>query len=145
MLWWPIAKHLVDFLNTKPEFAEPWQVYPGSKGKAKEYPCVEVQWDQEAGLSIHKANEGSITLWVDTWVPSDDVEPDAVYQQQYDVQQVIFNSLREWSDLLLKDLKIAAKVDCPGIASEGTITRPTFGCRMIITIEWRKSRERIQI
>nr|WP_092074948.1 hypothetical protein [Dendrosporobacter quercicolus]NSL49574.1 hypothetical protein [Dendrosporobacter quercicolus DSM 1736]SDN23310.1 hypothetical protein SAMN04488502_11530 [Dendrosporobacter quercicolus] len=140
MLWWPIAKHLVDFLAAKPEFAEPWQVYPGSKGKAKEYPCVEVQWDQESGLSVHKSNEGGITLWVDVWVPSDEVEPDVVYQQQYEVQRVILDSLRDWSDLLLKDLKVAAKVDCPGIASEGTITRPTFGCSIILTIEWRKSR-----
>lgn len=140
MLWWPIAKHLVDYLAAKPEFAEPWQVYPGSKGKAKEYPCVEVQWDQESGLSVHKSNEGNITLWVDIWVPSDEVEADAVYQQQYDVQHVILGSLREWSDLLIGDLKIAAQIECPGIASEGTITRPTFGCRIIITIEWRKSR-----
>jgi hypothetical protein len=140
MLWWPIIRHLVDFLAAKPELSAPWQVYPGSKGKAKEYPCIEVQWDQEAGLSVHKQNEGFLTLWVDAWVPSDDVEPDDVYQQQYDVQSVILGSLWQWSDLLLKDLKIAAKIDCPGIASEGTITRPTFGCRMIITIEWRKSR-----
>lgn len=140
MLWWPIAKHLVDFLTRQPIFADPWQVYSGSKGKAKEYPCVEVQWDQEAALSIHKSNEGSVTLWVDTWVSSEEVEPDAVYQQQYEVQKVILGSIRQWSDLLLKDLKIAAKIDCPGIASEGTITRPTFGCRIVLTIEWRKSR-----
>ncbi len=138
MLWWPIAKHFVDFLKTKPEFSDSWQVYPGSKGKAKEYPCVEVQWDQEADISVHNSDRGSITLWVDTWIVSDDVEPDVVYQQQYDAQQVILNSLREWSDQLLDDLEISAKVDCPGIASEGTITRPSFGCRMIINIEWRR-------
>lgn len=144
MFWWPIAKHLSDFLALRPAFAE-WEVYPGSKGSAKEYPCCEVQWDQEANLSVNNPNNGEITLWVDLWVLSDDVEPEDVYQQQHDAQTAIFNCLREWSDLLLKDLKIAAKIDCPGIASAGTITRPSFGCRMIITIDWRKSHERIQI
>lgn len=140
MLWWPIAKHLVDLLAAKPEFAAPWKVYPGSKGNAKEYPCVEVQWDQEAGLFVYKQNEGALTLWVDIVVLSDDVEPDDVYRQQYDAQRVILDSLRQWSDLLLKDLKIAAKIECPGIASDATINRPSFTCRMVITIEWRRSR-----
>lgn len=135
--WWPIAKHLVEFLKVRPLFAD-WSVYPGTKGTAKRLPCVEVQWDQEAALSVHKPNEGSITLWADIWVRSDKVESDEVYQQQHDAQSVIFDCLREWAASLIQDLGMAAKVDCPGIASEGTITRPSFGCRMIITVDWRK-------
>ncbi|WP_434132760.1 hypothetical protein KIAC18_000293 [Sporomusa sphaeroides] len=144
LYWWPVAKHLSDFLAVLPAFSQ-WSVYPGTNGSAKKnWPCCEVQWDQEAGLSINNPMEGTITLWVDFWVRSDNVEPDDVYQQQHDAQMAVLCCLREWSDKLLKDLKIAAKVDCPGIASAGTITRPSFGCRMILTIEWRKSRERIQ-
>lgn len=136
--WWPIAKHLSDFLAARPAFSDLWSVYPGSKGSAKEYPCIEVQWDQESDLSIHNARQGAITLWADIWVLADEVEPIDVYQQQYNAQMVIANCLQEWSDQLLNDLDLAAKIDCPGIASAGTITRPSFGCRMILTIEWRR-------
>ncbi|VBB05571.1 Hypothetical protein LUCI_0781 [Lucifera butyrica] len=138
LYWWPIAKHVSAFLAAKPEFAAPWSIYPGSKGSAKSYPCIEVQWDEEAGVSIHKANQGNLTLWLDIWVRSDQVTPDEVYQQQYEAQLAILNSLEEWSDLLLEEVGLAVKIDCPGIASQGTITRPSFGCRMIITMEWRK-------
>jgi hypothetical protein len=68
------------------------------------------------------------------------VTPDEVYQAQHDAQTEILGSMRQWSDQVMKDLGLAVKVDCPGIASAGTITRPTFGCRIILTIEWRKSR-----
>lgn len=139
LYWWPVAKHLSDFLALLPGFEE-WKVYSGSKGSAKKYPCCEVQWDQEAGLSAHNPKQGNITLWVDLWVRSDDVEPDEVYQGQHLAQMAILGSLREWSDRLLQDLGLAAKIDCPGIASAGTITRPSFGCRIILDIEWRKSR-----
>lgn len=137
MLWWPIAKHLSDFLARLPAF-EGWNVYPGTAGSAKRCPCLEIQWDQEAGLSIHNPGKGNVVLWVDICVRSDDVKPDEVYQRQHQAQASILKCLREWSDLLLEDMDISAKVDCPGIASAGTITRPTFDCRMILTIEWRR-------
>ena len=140
MFWWPVAKHLSDFLAERPEFSEEWNVYPGSLGSAKTYPCVEIGWDDEAGLSLGRPDRGNLTLWIDTWVRSDEVEPAEVYEQQYVSQATIMACLNEWSNLLLKDLGLSADVKCPGIASQGTITRPSFGCRMIITIEWRKSR-----
>lgn len=140
MFWWPIAKHLADFLAARPEFGDDWSVYPGSLGSAKQYPCIEVGWDDEAGLSLGRPDRGNLTLWVDIWVLSDEVEPAGAYQQQYDAQAVVRDCLLEWSDLVLKELGLSCKVECPGIASQGTITRPSFGCRMIITIEWRKGR-----
>lgn len=139
LYWWPVARHLSDFLAAQPFFTE-WHVYPGSKGSAKQYPCCEVQWDQEAGLSVNKPTEGKITLWADIWIRSDNIEPAEVYQKQHDAQMFVLTNLRKWGDLLLRDLNISAAIDCPGIASEGTITRPSFGCRIIITIDWRRSR-----
>jgi len=136
LYWWPIAKHLSDFLAQLTAFTD-WSVYPGSKGSAKDYPCVEVQWDQEAALSVHKPNQGNIVLWADIWVASDNVDPDDVYQQQYEAQLAILGCLREWGNALIEDLNLAVKLECPGIISQGTITRPTFGCRMIINMEWR--------
>lgn len=142
MLWWLIAKHLVDFLKDKLELAGQWQVYLGSKGSAKEYPCVEVQWNQETGISVYKPSEGGITLWVDTWVSSEQGSSDDVYQRQYDVQSSILDSLREWSDLLLRELQIVTKVECPSvaIAPEGAVSQSTLGCRIILIIEWRRKR-----
>lgn len=140
LFWWPIVKHFSDFLGGRAEFAEPWSIYPGSKGSAKPFPCIEIQWDQEAALSVHKPHEGSIVLWADIWVASDNVGPDDVYRQQYEAQSAIFESLREWISALKTELNLAAKVECSGIVSQGTITRPTFGCRVIINIEWRGGR-----
>ncbi|WP_312337232.1 hypothetical protein [Anaerospora hongkongensis] len=139
LYWWPIAKHLSDYLASLPEFAD-WSVYPGSKGSSKKYPCCEVQWDQEAGLSVNKSNKGNITLWLDLWVRSDDVDPSEVYQRQHDAQVLILGIMRNWSDRLLHDMRVTVAVSCPGIASAGTITRPSFGCRIILDIEWRNSR-----
>ncbi|WP_312560856.1 hypothetical protein [Anaerospora sp.] len=135
--WWPVARHLSDFLARVPELTD-WNVYPGSKGSSKKYPCCEIQWDQEAGLLTHNPNKGEITLWIDLWVRSDDVDPVEVYQRQHEAQVLVLGLLQEWSDKILDDLGLAAKISCPGIASAGTITRPSFGCRIILEIEWRK-------
>lgn len=137
LYWWPVAKHLNDYLTALPELAD-WSVYPGSKGSAKKYPCCEVQWDQEAGLLVHNANKGNITLWIDLWVRSDDVDPIEVYQRQHDAQVLILGNLQEWSDKVLEDMNVSINISCPGIASAGTITRPSFGCRIILDLEWRR-------
>ncbi len=139
LYWWPVAKHLSEFLAAMPYFAA-WKVYPGSKGSAKAYPCCEVQWDKETELLINKPTNGDIILWVDLWVNSNNVEPIEVYDLQYAAQMAVLNSLREWSDKLLHDVGLAVNVECPGIASAGTITRPSFGCRIILSLEWRKDR-----
>ncbi len=139
MQWWPIAKHLVDFLTKRPENSG-FEIYAGTKGTAKPAPCLEVLWDEEGSLSIHQSNQGKVVLWVDIWLLTVDVDDAVAYQKQFDAQVNIISSLREWQKKLCTDLAITSKVDCPGIVSEGTIRRPTFGCRMILEIEWRKSR-----
>lgn len=135
--WWLITKHLSEFLVARPELASNWLVYPGSKGTEKKYPCVEVQWHKEINLSIHRQKEGYITLWVDIWVNSDNVDFVEVYKQQFDAQNVIVNCLHEWSDLLLNDLNLSAKVECRKIAPEGATIQPAFGSRLTIIIKWR--------
>ena len=137
MQWWPIAKHLVDFLADRPENSG-FEVYAGTKGSAKPAPCLEVLWDEEGNLSIHQSNKGKVVLWVDIWLFTADVDDDVAYQKQFDAQINIISCLKKWQKNLNADLAIASKVDCPGIVSEGTIRRPTFGCRMILEIEWRK-------
>lgn len=137
MQWWPIAKHLADYLGERPENSG-FAVYPGTKGNAKPAPCIEVLWDEEGNLSIHKSNQGKVILWVDIWLRSDSIDDTEAYQQQYESQVNILSVLKLWQKELNDDLGIAIKVDCPGVVSEGTIKRPTFGCRMILDIDWRK-------
>lgn len=138
--WWPVVKHLSDYLAMLPEFLL-WSVYPGSKGSEKDHmPCCEVQWNQETGISVNNPKAGEITLWLDLWGVSDEVNSDEVYAMQYAAQLAILENLREWSEQLLHDLGLTVSVECQGAAPHSASTLTTLGCRIILIIEWGKKR-----
>jgi hypothetical protein len=135
--WWPIAKSLSDHLKTKSTLSG-FDIYTGTKGDAKTYPCIEVRWDDESAFFIHRCQEGTAVLWADVYIRLEDVDPGANYEQQYKAQVEIVDALSEWSTILSTDIGLETKISIDGVVADGEKCRPIFGSRMIIKIKWRK-------
>jgi hypothetical protein len=135
--WWPIAKSLSDHLKTRGALSG-FEIYTGTKGDSKTYPCIEVRWDDESAFFIHRSGEGTAVLWADVYVRLDNVDPGANYEQQYMAQVEIVDALFEWPIVLATELGLEAKISVDGVVADEENNRPTFGSRMIIKIKWRK-------
>lgn len=142
--WWPLAKCLTDHLKAqvdslgKPAF-EGIDVYAGTKMKGKKYPCIEITWDGEADIAIHRPIRGIATLWMDIALNNSSPDPAEAYELLYHWQTEAIDALVSWPKRIIAEMGIAAKVDVTEIVSDGDMQRPTCACRLIIKVEWRNS------
>jgi hypothetical protein len=143
LYWWPILDNLVQFINTKTDdegnliFVLEGGVYAGTKGTGKTYPCIEVTWDGETGISIKRPTHGVVILWADICIQNSDEDPAAPYAEIHKWQTAIIKLLKEWPRVLNEMLNIGPKVEVTHVLSDGDIQRPTCVSRLIINIDWR--------
>lgn len=148
--WYPLAKSLANYLNNQlsekkdgmgtpiPLF-DGVDVYVGTKGKGRDYPCIEVTWESESNVSNSLPTVGEVSLWVDVCVEADDDEPEQAYVMQDELQSKIFDCLPKWPPVAREDTGIAPNVTIEEIVSDGDIYRPVSISRIVLSIEWRKA------
>lgn len=137
LVWWTIIKHLKNYAKAQPEL-EGTAVRAGAKKPKDPYPCIEILWDDETGISLFTANKGELTIWIDVWIRSDEKDPGTAYDILNGLQNQICVVLIRWTDVLLDDLGIAVKLSLREAVSDGDSNRPLAGSRMVIEIEWRR-------
>ncbi|HML33853.1 hypothetical protein [Sporomusa sphaeroides] len=144
LMWWLLIKHLRDFSQLQPEL-NGVDVRAGAKKPKDPYPCMEIIWDSEDGFSLYKTEKGELNLWIDLWIRNDNKDPSAAYEVMADLMERVCTVLVRWSDALLKERKISTNIDVKDAISDAETNRPLIGTRMVIKIDWRRSRyERIQ-
>lgn len=144
--WWPLTNALVDFLNEqKTEEGTPLfdgvPIYPGTKGTAKkDYPCIEISYDEEGRFDLATNYKGNTRLWVDVWVKSHSSAPADAFRLQDDLQERLLSCLVDWPDYIQEHLGVAAHISVDQIISDGEIYRPTMAARIVLNIDWRIER-----
>lgn len=139
IMWFPIAKSLLEHLRTI-EVLHNFEFDFNASNRSKNKPMITVEWNSEEGISVHKSYEGHVILYIDITLLTNDVNLIEVYEQQYAIQQVVLDSMHVWQSKLLDEFSIAGKIEIPGVATVGEITRPTYTNRIVLLIEWRKKR-----
>lgn len=134
MTWWPLANNLVEYLKSLPDFSED-NVHAGIENPVKKYPCVEVLWEGETGIDLHKQSSGNISFWIDEYVKNK--ESAEAYAALFFMQKNTLAALRNWPNHVKETLGLALKVTVSDIASDGETLRPVTGSRIILEIEWR--------
>jgi len=137
LVWWLLIKHLRDFSRMQPEL-DGVDVRAGAKKPKDPYPCMEIIWDSEDGLSLYKTNKGELNLWIDLWIRNDGRDPSAAYEVMADLMERVCTVLVLWSDTLLEELEISTNIDVKDAISDAESNRPLMGIRMIVKIEWRR-------
>lgn len=142
--WWPLAKNLVDTIKKHKDqlgtfLFKDIEVYGGSKLNGKKYPCIEVTYDRESNVKIHRPIQGNVTLWVDINIKNNNANPSEAYEIMYHWQTEIIDCLTNWQNEIRTELGIAAKVEVEDIISDGDVQRPVCACRLAIYIEWRNT------
>lgn len=139
LIWWLLIKHLRDFSRLQPELADV-DVRAGAKKPKDPYPCMEIIWDTEDGLSLYKRDTGTLNLWIDLWIRNDDRDPSAAYELMADFMGRVCIVLVRWSDALLKEKKISADIYLNDAISDAESNRPLLGIRMVVKIVWRRGK-----
>lgn len=142
LVWWPIVEHITNFIKTYKDdnnvlVFDGVDVYAGSKNKAKNFPCIEVTFDQESGIDIYRSVKGDIGIWIDIGVLNSGDDPVEAYREIYPYQKNVLNSLHDWIEKINQDLKIAIKINNVEVVSDGDIQRPTVMSRLILNLNWR--------
>lgn len=142
--WWPLANSLCNSMRGAKDQLGHYifrgvDIYAGTKGTAKNYPCIEITWDCEENIFVCRPTQGHVRLWVDVCLQNDSDNPSAPYELLYHLQTEIIDLLARWPQRIMKEMQIAAKVEVPAIVSDGDIQRPTCVCRINVDIEWRNS------
>ena len=112
MMWWPLANNLVEYLKSLPDFSED-NVHAGIENPVKKYPCVEVLWEGETGIDLHKQSSGNISFWIDEYVKNK--ESVEAYAALFFMQEKTLAALRNWpnhvkeGESTLSDITDAAK------------------------------------
>lgn len=144
--WWPLTNALVDFLNEQTaEEGTPLfdgvPIYPGTKGTAKkDYPCIEISYDDEGQIDFAQLYKGKLHLWIDVWVKSHSSTPSDAFQMQDDLQEKLLACLVDFPDYIREHLGVATHLVIEQIISDGEIYRPTMAARIVLGIEWRIER-----
>ncbi len=139
VIWWLFIKHLRDYAKQQPELIGV-DIRAGSKKPKDPYPCVEIIWDSENGFSLFNNTKGELSLWLDLWIRNDDKDPSAAYDALADLMDRVCTVLVRWSNTLQRDLGYVTTIDVKDAVSDAETNRPLAGTRMILFIEWRKSR-----
>lgn len=139
LIWWVLLKHLREFSAAQPELTGV-DVRAGAKKPKDPYPCVEFIWDDEDGMNLYKTKNGELTLYVDTWIRGSDKDPAAGYDALFVLMEKTCAVIVRWSDAVIKEMGIAVNLSLSNVVSSADITRPLCGSRMVLKIEWRKSR-----
>lgn len=137
LLWWAVIEHLRDYAQLQPEL-NGVDIRAGAKKPKDPYPCMEILWDDETGISLYVAKRGTLAIWIDFWVRSDAKDPGVAYEMLSDLQNRACEVLVRWTDALLSDLGITVNLTLKKAVSDGDSNRPLGGSRMVIEIEWRK-------
>lgn len=141
-----MTEALVDFLNEQTEedgtpLFEGVPIYPGTKGNAKkDYPCIEISYDEEGQIDFASLYKGKLRLWVDVWVKSHSSTPTEAFQLQDELQEKVLACLIDWPQYIREHLGVAAKIAVEQIISDGEIYRPTMAARIVLDIDWRIER-----
>ncbi len=133
--WFPVMKTVENLLKESESPAlQGVAIYQGTKGTAKSFPCVEIIWDNEAGISMHNGG-GDTGVWIDTMVNRAEGKDDSeAYAKLYEIQQAILAALDGFPRRLLTNYGIAAKADVKQIMSDGAEFTTTFGSRAFLTV-----------
>lgn len=143
LIWWLFIKHLRDYAKLQPEL-QGVDIRAGAKKPKDPFPCLEIIWDSEDGFSLFNNTKGELSLWLDLWIRNDNKDPSAAYNDLADLMERVCTVLLRWSNILQNDLGFSTKIDIKDAISDAETNRPLAGTRMILHIEWRKSRyERI--
>lgn len=137
-LWLPVIACMSDFFNASGQFAPGTEIYPGSKAKAKQYPCVELKFDSESQLDIQGGNEGLVNVFVDCFTKSDEKEPVKGYELNYAMGLAVCDLLKQMPNEFKSKVGISAKIDIIDTKSDWEQQRPVFQTRTAVSIEWRK-------
>lgn len=132
--WLPAMCTVENILKeTENPVLQAFKIYQGTMGTAKEFPCCEIIWDNEKGISLHNGG-GSTGVWIDLYVRRGDDRPDAeAYKELYGAQLEVMELLEQFPRRLLVDYGIAAKPDVTQIASDGAEFTTSFGSRLFFT------------
>lgn len=135
--WYTLIKHLRDYARLQPDLAG-IEVRAGAKKPKDPYPCMEILWNDEAGISIYGTHKGELNVWIDLWVMSDDLDPMIAYETLSTLQNKVCQVLVRWSDALVDELGVAVNLTLVKAVSDGDVNRPLANSRMFIKINWRK-------
>lgn len=148
--WWPLVKSLVAFLNAQKSEDEVDEngnplplfdgvaIYAGSRGKGKDFPCIEIGYESEGDISAPVPNVGQAVITIDVCVEGSDEDPSVAYELQDELQGKILSRLPDWPRIARDEAGIAPNVTIDGIASDGDIYRPVAYSRIFLNVEWRK-------
>lgn len=142
--WQPLAKHLVQTMRNHKDSAgedifKGIEVYTGSKLTGIKYPCIEITWDRETNIKIHRPLQGNVILWVDINIKNNSPDPSEGYEILYQWQTKALDCIASWQKEIYAELGIAAKVEIVDIISDGDTQRPVCASRLVVNIEWRNS------
>ena len=131
--WFPVMKTVENLLKES-HALQGVAIYQGTKGTAKDFPCIEIVWDNEAGISTHTGG-GDTGVWIDTMVNRAEEKDDSeAYEKLYEIQQAMLSALDGFPRRLLTDYGIASKADVKQIVSDGAEFTTTFGSRAFLTV-----------
>lgn len=135
--WFPVMKTVENILKESESPAlSGVAIYQGTKGTAKSFPCIEIIWDNETGISMHTGG-GTTGVWIDTMVnrvEGADADDSEAYARLYEIQQAMLAALDGFPRRLLTDYGIASKADVKQIVSDGAEFTTTFGSRAFLTV-----------
>lgn len=142
--WWPLTESLVETMNQEVDkegniVFKGIEVYAGTKQAGKKYPCIEVTWDNESGISIHRPIQGEVVLWIDIALKTNSSKPSEHYELMYPLQLKVFKVLGKWNSVIKQKLQISPIIEVTDVISDGDIQRPTCVCRIVTNIKWRNS------
>lgn len=142
-MWWPIIENLRDYLQAcasqEGSALAGVDIHAGAADPITVYPCLEILWDEEGKIDLHRGADGIMTIWIDAWVQNDDDDPSVLYGLLHDIQKGYFGVLDNWTNYLKETLQVAAHVKVSRTVSDGDTNRPIGGSRSILEVDWRRS------
>lgn len=141
-MWWPITKHLNDFLLARPEFCDldyPIMVQMGAtRQDPSKLPAVLILRNKEGNLDFHRRRQGTVFLWLEFWVSNASTDPSVAYELLSVLEETTVSTLHDWVKAMVPDLGIACVVTIPAWRGDGDTIRPKCISQLTLQIDWKR-------